>query len=189
MLFDSWTGLLRVAVVGSLAYISLVILLRISGKRTLSKMNAFDLVVTVAIGSTLATVLLSNQVALAEGVLALTLLIFLQFAVTWVSVRSKRFKRFIKAEPTMLLYRGEFLYDVMKRERVTEEEIAAAARREKVPSLDNVEAVVLETDGTFSIITRTGAANAEGRSSLEYVSNYNSGTSDGKGGQERPSRL
>ena len=82
MFFDDWGGLVRVAVVGLLAYIGLVLLLRISGKRTLSKMNAFDLVVTVALGSTLATILLSSAVALAEGLLAFVVLISLQFAVT-----------------------------------------------------------------------------------------------------------
>src|SRR5690606_23219959 len=79
--FDSWSGLVRVLVVGTLAYAGLVLLLRITGKRTLSKMNAFDLVVTVALGSTLATVLLSKDVALAEGLLALALLSFLQCGV------------------------------------------------------------------------------------------------------------
>ena len=56
MLFDSWAGLGRTLLVGPLAYVALVLLLRISGKRTLTKLNAFDLVVTVALGSTLATV-------------------------------------------------------------------------------------------------------------------------------------
>jgi len=74
---------------GVLAYVALVVFLRVSGKRTLSKMNAFDLVVTVALGSTLATVLLSKDVALAEGVLAFALLISLQFVVTWSSVRAR----------------------------------------------------------------------------------------------------
>ena len=82
MFFDSWLGLLRVGVVGSLAYLALVLLLRVSGKRTLSKMNAFDFVVTVALGSTLATVLLSKDVALAEGVVAFTLLIGAQYLIT-----------------------------------------------------------------------------------------------------------
>lgn len=67
MFFDSWDGLLWVVVVGVLAYAVLILLLRVSGKCTLSKMHAFDLVVTVALGSTLATVLLSESVALAEG--------------------------------------------------------------------------------------------------------------------------
>lgn len=67
MFFDTWAGLGRTLMVGVLAYAALVSLLRISGKRTLSKMNTFDLVVTVALGSTLATVLLSKDVALAEA--------------------------------------------------------------------------------------------------------------------------
>lgn len=81
MFFDSWTGLGRVLLVGTFAYVALVAILRISGKRTLTKLNAFDLVVTVALGSTLATVLLSRSVALAEGVLAMVL-VFLQFMIT-----------------------------------------------------------------------------------------------------------
>jgi uncharacterized membrane protein YcaP (DUF421 family) len=107
LLFDSGAGLRRVLLVGTLAYVALVFLLRISGKRTLTKLNAFDLVVTVALGSTLATVL-SNSVALVEGVLALGLLIFLQYAIAWLSVRSPGFQRLIKAEPTLLLHLGRF---------------------------------------------------------------------------------
>ena len=75
---------------GTLAYTALVVLLRTTGKPPLSKMNAFDLIVTVAHGLTLATVLLSKDVALAEGVLAFALLVHLQFAITWLSIRSER---------------------------------------------------------------------------------------------------
>ena len=86
-LFPGWDSLLRALVVGVLAYVALVLALRIAGKRTLSKLNAFDLVVTVALGSILATVLLSSEVSLARGILAFALLILLQFMVTWSSVR------------------------------------------------------------------------------------------------------
>ena len=64
MFFDSWTSLLKIVIVGSLAYIALVALLRTSGKRTLAQMNAFDLIVTVALGSMLATVVISKDTAL-----------------------------------------------------------------------------------------------------------------------------
>ncbi|WP_434620923.1 DUF421 domain-containing protein [Azospirillum sp. B2RO_4] len=152
MFFDSWAGLGRVLVVGVLAYAALVLLLRISGKRTLTKMNAFDLVVTVALGSTLATVLLSKSVALAEGVLALALLILLQYAITWASVRSPRFQAIIKAQPTLLVYRGEFLPGALKQQRVTREEVMAVLRAQGRKELDGVLAVVLETDGSFSVV-------------------------------------
>ena len=85
MFFHDWASLGRIVLVGGLTYVALVLLLRISGKRTLSKMNAFDLVVTIAIGSTLATVLLSRDVALAEGVVAFAVLIGFQFVITWLS--------------------------------------------------------------------------------------------------------
>lgn len=152
MFFDTWTGLGRVLIVGTLAYAALVLLLRLSGKRTLTKLNAFDLVVTVALGSTLATVLLSKSVALVEGVLALALLIILQFVITWLSVRSSRFKRLIKAEPTLLLSRGEFLHSALRQQRITEDEILAALRSQGVTEVEHVGAVVLETDGTLNVL-------------------------------------
>jgi uncharacterized membrane protein YcaP (DUF421 family) len=156
MLFQSWTGLLRVLVVGSLAYGALVILLRVSGKRTLSKMNAFDFVVTVALGSTLATVFLSKEVALAEGVLAFALLIGLQFVVTWLSVRSARVRKLVKAEPRLLFYQDRFLSAVMRAERVTEEEVRTAVRTSGYAWLQEVGAVVLETDASFTVLHKFG---------------------------------
>lgn len=160
MLFSDWRSLERVAVVGVLAYATLVVLLRLSGKRTLSKMNAFDLIVTIALGSTLASVILSKSVALLDGALAFALLIFLQFAITWLSVRSKTVGRLVKAEPTLLVHRGDLLPRAMKRERVVEAEILAAVRQQGIASLAEVEAVVLETDGSFSVIRRSSSGEA-----------------------------
>lgn len=152
MFFDDWTGLGRVLVVGVLAYAAMVLMLRVTGKRTLSKMNAFDFIVTVALGSTLATVLLSRDVALAEGVLAIGLLIGLQWLVAWGSARSVGFRHIIKAEPSLLLFEGDMLRAEMLSQRVAPEEIMAAIRAAGFQSLDGVQAVVLETDGSFTVI-------------------------------------
>ena len=160
MFFDSWFDLFRVIVVGSLAYAALVAFLRATGKRTLSKLNAFDLVVTVALGSTLATVLLNADVSLSEGVLAFALLIGLQYGITWLSVRSERFQGMIKAEPTLLLYRGRYLRDAMRRQRVTTEEILSVLRTEGVTRVEDAGAVVLETDGSISVLSDLGAETA-----------------------------
>lgn len=158
MFFDSWQGVARVALVGIPAYAALILLLRISGKRTLSKMNAFDLIVTVALGSTLASVLASKDVALLEGLAALTLLVALQFIVAWGAARSTAVDRLVKAEPAMLLYRGEFLRRSMRRERVTEGEILAAIRRAHIGSIEQVEAVVIETAGDLTVVLGGDAA-------------------------------
>jgi len=152
MLFDSWTGLGRVLLVGTFAYVALVAILRISGKRTLTKLNAFDLVVTVALGSTLATVLLSKSVALAEGILAMVLLVFLQFMITWLSVRSAGFRDLVKSEPTLIMHQGEFLDGAMRAQRMTRDEVMAALRSNGVMDASQAAAVVLETDGTIAVI-------------------------------------
>lgn len=160
MIFESWQGLMRVVLVGTCAYLSLVLLLRISGKRTLSKLNAFDLIVTVALGSILATVLLSRDVALVEGIAAFTLLICLQAAITWLCVRSRRVSDWVKSEPTLLVFKGRTLEAAMKRERVTRDEVLAALRSSGAPVLEQVHAVVLETDGTLSVVQETPSAPA-----------------------------
>lgn len=152
MFFNSWQGLGRVVLVGVLAYIALVVFLRISGKRTLTKMNAFDLVVTVALGSTLATILLSKDVALVEGLVAFALLIGMQFIVTWLSVRSALVRRIVKSEPSLLYYQGQMLSRALQVQRVTPEEVRAAIRAEGITHLEAVEAVILETDGSFTVL-------------------------------------
>jgi uncharacterized membrane protein YcaP (DUF421 family) len=166
MFFDGWWGIWRVLIVGILSYVTLVLMVRISGKRTLSKMNAFDLIVTVALGSTLATIILSEDVAFAQGVLALALLVAMQYVVAWLSVKSKRVRKLFKSEPSMLFYRGDYLAEAMGRERVTEEEVRSAIRSEGIAALDSVTAVVLETDGTFSVV---GSGAGGDRSSLQDV--------------------
>lgn len=156
MIFDTWSGLGRLMLVGTLAYIALVALLRISGKRTLTKLNAFDLVITVALGSTLATILLNRSVALVEGIVAIALLIFLQFAVTWLSVRSQKLQRIVKAQPTLIVHKGEFLDRAMLSERVTREEVLAVLRSNGIADIGDVATVVLETNGSMSVLTGAG---------------------------------
>jgi uncharacterized membrane protein YcaP (DUF421 family) len=129
-------------------------MLRIAGKRALSKLNAFDFVVTIAFGSTLATVLLSKDVALAEGALALLMLALLQFGVTKLSLRSERFKQAVRSKPTLLAENGRILEQAMTAERIAHVEIEAAVRSHGIGRMEDVGAVVLETDGSFSVIGR-----------------------------------
>lgn len=144
--------LLKTALLGTISYAALIGMLRLSGKRTLAQMNAFDFIVTVALGSTLSAILVSPEVSLAQGVLALGLLVGLQFVVTYGSVRSGRFRRLVKNEPTLLLYRGRLLEDALRSERVAPAEVHQALRADGYATVADVHAVVLETDGTFSVV-------------------------------------
>lgn len=152
-LFDGWSGVLRVLIIAPAAYAALVLILRVSGKRTLSKLNAFDFI-TIAIGSTLASIITSNSLALVEGLVALGLLVAMQYLVTAASVRFGGFNRVIKAEPALLLRDGRMLTRAMRRARITAGEIEAAARGAGVERPDQLEAVFLETDGSLTALRR-----------------------------------
>lgn len=156
MWFDSWDGIVRVVLVGMAAYAALVVLLRNSGKRSLAKLNAFDLVVTVALGSSLATVLLSKDVAALEGLAAFLVLVGCQYALTWLSVRSRWVRSLLKSEPRVLLWRGEPLPEVLRAERVSLEELEAAVRSHGMSGLSEAGAVVLETDGSLNVVRQIG---------------------------------
>lgn len=145
-------GLLRTVVAALCAYVGLIVILRVSGKRSLSKLNVFDFVVTVALGSTLATILLSKDIALVEGLTAFVMLIGLQWLVARVSVWREEFRKVIRSDPRMLVRQGEYLEACMKQERITAVEVDAAIRQKGYGDRSDVAWVILESDGSFSVI-------------------------------------
>lgn len=156
LLFDSWASLGKVLLSAALTYPLLILVLRLGGKRTLAKMNAFDFVVTVAIGSIVASTLLSTA-PVVDGVGAVAALVALQATVTWLSVRSDRFEALVKSEPTLVFHDGRYLDGPMRAERVTREEIRGAIRGAGHAGTDGVAAVVLESDGGFAVLTHVPA--------------------------------
>lgn len=156
MWFSTWSDLVRILLVGSAAYATLVVVLRTSGKRTLAKLNAFDLVVTVALGSTLATIFLDKNVSWVEGSMALATLAFLQFVVASLTTRFGG-RAVVTATPTLVVRDGQVLENALREQRMTRAEIWQAARSSGVGDIGMVAAAVLETDGTVSVITRQHA--------------------------------
>ena len=152
MWFDSWQDVIRVVAVGAAAYSFLIVILRVTGKRTLSQMNAFDFVVTVALGSTLATILLSKDVSWAEGAIALALLAALQFLVAWAAVRWRALRKAVTSQPVVLVSDGVIDADAVRRSRLTESQVTQAVRSAGFGDVALVGAVVLEPNGTVSVI-------------------------------------
>ncbi|MFA9201254.1 MAG: DUF421 domain-containing protein [Cypionkella sp.] len=130
MLFEDWAAIGRVALLALLTYAWLVLVLRAYGKRTLAKLNAFDFVVTVALGSILATALLSPATTWAQAATAFVALSTLQWLVARLSLRWPWFHRLIRSRPRLLLLDGRMLGDAMRAERIAEDDIRAAVRRE-----------------------------------------------------------
>jgi uncharacterized membrane protein YcaP (DUF421 family) len=150
--FDGWSGIVRVLVLAAVGYGALIVMLRLSRSRTLAQMNVFDFVYVVVMGELLAITIMDDRIPLANGLAGLAFLIGLQALLSWLTTRSHRIERVVNGEPALLFHRGQFLRDAMRAQRVTEDEILAAAREEGVADLDEVEAVVLETSGEFSVL-------------------------------------
>lgn len=152
MWFDTWSDVLRVLAVGSTTYLFLVVVLRISGKRTLAKLNAFDLVITVAFGSTLATTVLSKDVAWVEGITALAALAALQFVVAVLTTFLPASRSAVTAAPTEVVRDGRMLEHALRQQRLTEDDVWQAIRSSGHGSIAAVGSVILENDGTLSVI-------------------------------------
>lgn len=165
--FGGWQPIGRILIVGSIGYVVLVFLLRISGKRTLAQMNSFDFVITVAIGATFGRVMTARSVALAEAATAFVLLITLQFIVAFTQTRAKGFASVVTAAPRLMAYDGRILEASLRRERVTKGEVLAAVRKGGYGDLGQTAAVVMESDGTLTVIGPEGLGDG---SALQPVS-------------------
>lgn len=165
LLFKDWQSLYHVAICSVIAYITLFIFIRIAGKRTLAKLNAFDFVVSVTLGSTLSSMILA-KVTIAEGCVALLIIIILQYLLAWSAKKSHVMEKVINSTPVLLFYEGKYLLDAMKKEAITEEEILAEIRRYRLDSIADVKAVVMELNGEISVIKRAGG---NGPSSLDDI--------------------
>lgn len=167
--FSGWEPLVRIVLVGIGMYAALVLFLRVSRSRTLSSMNAFDFIVTVAIGSAFGRALTAKTVALSEALVAFGLLVTLQYVVTWVQVRWPFFGRVITNPPALLYFRGEFVDEEMRRQRIAKSELQSAVRKKQFGSLEEVEAVVLESSGEFSVIESIEDGSAFGETLDEQI--------------------
>jgi uncharacterized membrane protein YcaP (DUF421 family) len=149
--FESWYNVERTVTLSIVGFVALFIMLRVSGKRTLSKLNVFDFVFVVAVGSVFASMIISKDVTLIEGIAALATLIAIQMLLSYLAARFPAAERIINGKPTLVLSNGEFIPGAMKKERVTEEEVRGAIRAEGVTRVEDVQAVTMENDGTLTV--------------------------------------
>ena len=152
--FDNIDKLGRILLTSVMVYVLIVLVTKVSGKRSTSQLNNFDWVVTVMIGSLGASTILLKDVPFIEGVSSILVLYLLQFLVTKYASVSPQFSNFILSEPRIVFYQGQFLPDAMRSERLTRQEIECAMRSQGINSFDDVEAVVFESDAKLTIIPK-----------------------------------
>ena len=159
-----WNGvqpLIRIVVVGVTAYLAIVLILRVSGKRTLASMSAFDFVIAVAVGAVFGRTLTTKDLSISEAVTAFILLAVLQFIFAYFEGKSKVFKKIFNTSPTLLFYDGKFIEKNLHKERLDESKVLSAVRKKGFGSMDDVAAVILEIDAQLSVIGKS----KEGKSS------------------------
>lgn len=156
LLFKDWQSIANVAITAFLSFLVAFLFIRISGKRTLAKLTAFDFVVTVTLGSTLSSMILGKTVLL-DGAIALAIIIAMQYFLAYTAMKFKPMEKIINSKPTLLFYNGRFLDEQMEREVVTKEEVYAAVREFRLLRIDDVKAVVMELNGELTVIKKTDA--------------------------------
>ena len=149
----SWTRIAEVVVAGLVIYALVIALTRLAGVRALAKMSTFDFAATVAVGSTVSSVLLGS-VPLAAGAVGLSLLFGLQYGVA-VLRRRDLLHGLVDNRPMLLMAHGRALEENLRHVRLSRSELWAQLRQSGVLSLDEVQAVVIETSGDISVL-RTG---------------------------------
>ena len=151
--WTSWYDVIRIGVTAVLGYVLLVAAVRLFGKRTTSRMNNFDWIVTVAAGGIFASMVVLERVTLVHGGLAVGILFGGQFLLTTLTSRYGWARRVFLAPPT-ILFDGDYQRDVMRRERVSEAEIRSSMRESGRRQPEDVGAVVLESDAKLSVLDR-----------------------------------
>jgi len=133
-------------------FLLVVILTRIFGLKSFSKMTGFDFVITVAIGNIIGMSINSSKPAILLGAFILLALFALNYAVTLLRFKSKKAEDLIDNDPLLLMENGEILEENMKASKVTQAELQSKLREANVIRLSQVKAVILETTGEISVL-------------------------------------
>lgn len=162
--FNGWGSVIRVVVGAVVIYIIVVLALRLFGEKALAKMSGFDLIVTVALGSLVASIPVTTSISIADGVAVIIAYLVLQEVTRWLQARFTRVHHLVRERPRLVVWNGEFLYERLRENNLTDDEVRAAIRQAGLISVSQVQAAILENDGQWSIIQRS---NAQDHSALE----------------------
>lgn len=135
------TSLINIVLTAIGIYITVIVLTRLAGKRSFSKMSSFDFAMTVAIGSLVATTILSNSVSLLQGIVGIAAVYGLQITVA-ILRRFKTIEEMVDNTPLLLMDGEKILYQNLKKARVTEADLRSKLRESNVLELSQIRAVV-----------------------------------------------
>ncbi|QSX74072.1 DUF421 domain-containing protein [Lysobacter arenosi] len=144
-----WEFVFRAVVV----YVVLLAMIRMSGKRTMGQLTAFDMLLIVLLGNAVQNALLGKDTSMTGGLLLAATLIILNWLVGFITSRSKTAERILEGVPVVLVRNGHVYRDVLKRELVNRDDLAKAMRESGCSDIERVRLALLETDGRITIMT------------------------------------
>ncbi len=166
-LWTGWSPILHTLLVGTVGYLTLIILLRGTGPHTMAKMTPLDFVLGVTLGSAFGRVITAAEVSLTQAIAALVLLV----AVQWVLGAARAKWRFVRglvdSPPVLLYYDDRMQIRTLRKHRLTPDDVHAAARRSGYGSLVDIQAVIMFQDGTLGAIARDNMG--DGSSVMPFV--------------------
>jgi uncharacterized membrane protein YcaP (DUF421 family) len=135
-------------------YAFVVFIMRVIGRRELSSMTPFDLVLLIILGDAIQQGLTQDDYSVTGAVLAIATIASLQVLTSYVSFHWGKARRVLEGEPIVLVDRGDVVQQNMKRERMTESELAEEARSQQIASIEDIEWAILESNGSISFIKK-----------------------------------
>jgi uncharacterized membrane protein YcaP (DUF421 family) len=139
-----------------IVYAVILIFTRVLGRRELSSLQPFDLILLVVIGDLIQQGVTQNDLSVTGVVIILSTIGVLQVLVSFVVYRFRRLRPVLNGEPVVIVQDGRPIERNMKRERITVDDIAEQARLNQIESLDQIKFAVLETSGQISFIKKNG---------------------------------
>jgi len=137
-----------------LVYVFLIIGLRVAGKRELAQLNPFDLIVLLTLSNTVQNAIIGNDNSVAGGIIGASTLLALNYIVVRLVHRSKKLQHLVEGRRDLLIKDGHLRQDHLDRELITQADLRAAALKQGITSLKDVEDCVLEPTGSLAFIEK-----------------------------------
>jgi uncharacterized membrane protein YcaP (DUF421 family) len=135
-------------------YAFVVFVMRVTGRRELSSLSAVDLVLLIVLGDAIQQGLTQDDYSVTGAVIAVSTIVAIQVGSSYLSYRSRTARRVLEGEPIVVVQDGKLIERNMKRERLTEDEVAEEMRKQQIASVDDVAWGIVESDGNMSFIPK-----------------------------------
>jgi uncharacterized membrane protein YcaP (DUF421 family) len=135
-------------------YAFVILLMRVMGRRELSTLSPVDLVLLIVLGDAIQQGLTQDDYSVTGAVIAISTIAALQVGTSFLSYKSRRARRVLEGEPIVIVQDGKLIERNLKRERLTEDEIAEEMRAQQIAAVEDVEWGILESNGTMNFIPK-----------------------------------